>query len=276
MAGTNPVVVPFALLYVGHKVARSKDYAKVLAEHAILIGSLVLLSAVIAFRMTHAEIPQVTGAFDSANIIEVAFARSILYPFLFPFYEHLTDTITLGLLIGWATLVGLAFYLSRHVYRYFFGLCLLALITFLTATIIMRPSLTQQLVSYSTTFPDRYFVGVNMLAVIATVLALWQLASSAYRSARLAGRAGLVALAGLYVVAAPTLFETTKTRFPVMVGPDFSMASGRNFFREVCITKSSLSAGAENDVVFLPTAPYGYRMMVPIRDLLKAAARLRC
>ncbi|WP_152048566.1 hypothetical protein [Aureimonas psammosilenae] len=108
--------------------------------------------------------------FKPASFLEFAVARSTIFPLLAPVYHHLTDATTLAVFA--ALLVSVGIYSRRFGpgtiklldYRIFlflnFGVMW-------AATLVMRKGLTSILDNYVTSFPDRYFTGVNIMFLTA-------------------------------------------------------------------------------------------------------------
>lgn len=114
----------------------------------------------------------ITGKINLTSLVEVGVARSLLYPLIFPIYNHFNDILTL-LLFG--VLISFLIYLYVGIpngtkIRKMIDMSVISLLIFLFFTIYMRRSLTEQLGGYLTTFPDRYFVGLNVLSIFMFIL----------------------------------------------------------------------------------------------------------
>lgn len=89
--GTNPTVVPFVFTALALSCFQGPGtfIARVRRElpGIVLAGTATLL---VALRIMSAT-STTTGTLEPAHVIEVAFARSLLFPFLFTNYENMTD-----------------------------------------------------------------------------------------------------------------------------------------------------------------------------------------
>ena len=119
-----------------------------------------------------------TGSFRLESLIEVSLARALIYPFVFPFYNQLSDTIVVILSLALLTLLGalLAKEKSKEV-KTLISMCAIAYLIYLFLTVYMRKSLTENLGGYTGTFPDRYFMGLNIIVIFSFLV----LAGSALR-----------------------------------------------------------------------------------------------
>lgn len=216
--------------------------------------------------------PIVTGRLIPAHLVEVAVARSLLYPFVFPFYVRLSDGWTVGLLVI-ALASGVILYrgLDCSRARRWVLYCCFGFVVYLLATLGMRPSLTEQLGAYRTTFPDRYFMGLNALVGMVVIPLAFQRLIDKSRLVVAVGwavRGGLVLLA---ITQVPFLFELDRPRFVVRAGPSYA--------EQLCRTadlQDHFLLGTSPDVIDVPIYSAGWSMRVP-RPLLQAtASRSNC
>ncbi|OEF10163.1 hypothetical protein [Aliivibrio logei] len=96
------------------------------------------------------------------NIIELFFARSILYPVIYPFYTHLNNYIVILLTI----MLVLFFYGAVKKSSYLISVLIINILLMFTALYLTRPDITNYISGYSRTFPDRYFMTINLLAMM--------------------------------------------------------------------------------------------------------------
>ncbi|WP_233592708.1 hypothetical protein [Citrobacter freundii] len=131
-------------------------------------------------------IPRVNGSgglgnhsYDPNNIIEMSTARLILYPFVFPWYEKLNNTISITLTILYFTFCTTVILKTKDstAKKYLLTIAMVLLISYFT-TIFGRIGLTDMLKNYQRTFPDRYFVGTNFLVILLFIACLSQCAFS--------------------------------------------------------------------------------------------------
>jgi hypothetical protein len=144
--------------------------------------------------MSSAASPPV--GFDTA--VEMAVARGMLYPFVWPVYRHLSAWSTLALAAA-AVACGWRFGQPRHRPVYAGGIAILAVVSLVL--VCCRGEIGTYLGGYRGTFPDRYFYGQNLVATLVMVV------FAADAAERLRGRPRLAwlpaaALAGLAVLAA--------------------------------------------------------------------------
>jgi len=223
-AGTNPLVLAICVCHLCFDFFKDRNVAACIWRNFTLIVSVLTLTVFLLPRMGgKGGIP---GAFVGSSLVEAVTARSILYPFLFPWYGELANTVSVLLIGVFACLVVFACRQagSQELKR----LTLFTVATLLiyeAATFIMRPGLTGFLSNYQTTYPDRYFMGINVLAVFLMALVVARFLSS--RGWRVAG-GGLAALVlGTYAWGWATLFDTS----PMAVNPTLT------FEQQLCLSE---------------------------------------
>jgi len=160
--------------------------------------------------------------FDASGLVAALLARPLAYPLVFPGYTSMTDAIALLVVAAWALLVAAALRHGRnHAARTAIVTALLVLAMQAAVTVALRPGVTSMLAGYLGSFPDRYFVGMNMLAVFATVLAAGTLLESGSRHLKVGGAGALAVLALVHLAGLPLLFELGTPRYPIKIGPTF-------------------------------------------------------
>jgi hypothetical protein len=110
---------------------------------------------------------KVGTTFDKQNYVAFL-VRSFLYPFIAPLFTHLTETL------AFSGVIGLMYVVTRN-YRNktVKGLSLLQFIfigTVLANMLVFwrtRPFLSEFLSNFGSSFPDRYYLGMNILGVAA-------------------------------------------------------------------------------------------------------------
>lgn len=161
------------LLVYGVKNKETKYYTGVsLALFAAVLACFLTLSASTFSSKGGANLPVELGSF-----IEFAIARAAIYPIIFSFYSHLNDTLTL---IFFVCILGLVIRVLIQKYRsdssdatLFLLMNLWAgFLVYLIATVTMRIGLSSLFSDYSSTFPDRYFTGLNLLFILAFIFTL--------------------------------------------------------------------------------------------------------
>lgn len=170
---TNPVTCILVGLYLVYEFFFRFDIKSFIIKHISLIIFL-LVFALLILSLPSKNGSSITGSLNIDSIIEVAVARSVLYAFIFNSYNNLNDFITI---IFGVLFMGFVFYSYRHSLvnqdlQKFFHFTLVSFLIFYFLTLYMRQSLTQQLGGYSTTFPDRYFIGLNIFVIFLIILSL--------------------------------------------------------------------------------------------------------
>jgi hypothetical protein len=107
------------------------------------------------------------------NFIVTFISRALIYPVLAPFYTGLNDLLSL---VFFLALVGVVIWSIVSGWRLPFSDTTLplavALIVTLGITILTRPGLSAFISSYDTTYPDRYFMGINLLFLLLLILSI--------------------------------------------------------------------------------------------------------
>ncbi|MGG6294553.1 hypothetical protein ACQ4M4_09020 [Leptolyngbya sp. AN02str] len=181
-AATNPVVFmlqPIAYFPYLKKVwKKGSSWQSIFRDRTFL--SLIGLSTVLCIQLFFmlASRNSYTGGLDSswtpASLIEMVLARSILYPVIYPFYRYMNDVFTVLLLIAVVALF-IKFANPKNYEMYWAGVYSLAIFSLLA--VVFRPGLTSLLNGYSTTWPDRYYYGQNLLSIFLVVLLVQDIAS---------------------------------------------------------------------------------------------------
>ncbi|MCF4175266.1 hypothetical protein [Vibrio sp. McD22-P3] len=141
-------------------------------KYYITCSLLLLLSVVFCVLKLSASTFTSEGGADLPlrveSLIEFSIARTLLYPIVFSFYKHLNDFIVVGIFLAVITLLvrsinstyssngdKASFYILLNLWLGFF--------IYWIATVFMRIGLSSLFNDYGSTFPDRYFTGLNML-----------------------------------------------------------------------------------------------------------------
>lgn len=264
-ASTNPVCLVLTLAFSLFTLT-DRDIKKWIKKHGVVVVGCIVIGAVIFFRMIASPARGVIGTFRLESLVEVSLARPFLYPFVFPFYNQLTDAVVVALSLGLLAL--LAFFLikekSKEV-RILIAMCAIAYFIYAFFTVYMRKNLSEVLGGYAGTFPDRYFMGLNLIVMFSFLV----LAGSALRGSkavRVLGALCLASFAALYLANIGWLFEGKAART--------SIAGAESFQDQLC-TASLLPADAEGSV---PVALYPIGAPAPYpKDMVKASvAKIAC
>ena len=105
------------MLYLSWQFYKSKQAKQSLqgigrADFFLLAMTACLVATLIAYRIIFLSQSSSSGIFQPDNLIEVAIARAILYPLLFPYYTQLSNFNTIILFVGWFFFVYQAIKLS--------------------------------------------------------------------------------------------------------------------------------------------------------------------
>lgn len=109
------------------------------------------------------------------SIIEFIFARHFLYSFIHIFYYKIDNFITIFLFIIYLAVILLSLYHIREYKNELYFFLLLIFFTFgcSFSSAIMRIKMTQLFQDYTSTFPDRYYYGCNILNTILLIYSIF-------------------------------------------------------------------------------------------------------
>ena len=171
---TNPVCYPIMYSYIFIKILLFHKYKKLNFNNTDLVKIFIIFlfclffTIIIAYRYLNFEssVPLHNDKIIYKNLLEGIFARSIFYPFIFPIYNYMNDItiIILSVLlfcVSFFTIIEMT--KKERIYVLSVGF---TLIIYILLSFIMRPGLTSWISEYKATFPDRYFLGQNILAII--------------------------------------------------------------------------------------------------------------
>jgi hypothetical protein len=228
----------------------------------VFFGALLLLFFIV-IRMMNAQGFSVIGFLNFNTFIEVSLARSIIYPFVFPVYSQLSDFSVLILSTILVSIVVYQWFLqSDRSIKLLVMMSIVALLVFLISTLYMRPSLTQNLDDYRTTFPDRYFMGINVLVVFINII--------------LAGAHASRPLKFFILLGISTIYLTNITWIFEREYPRMKIASGAKFKEQICIS-SLIENRLHDPFVLLPIHPQGWRpMQIPVSLFEEVVRKLDC
>ncbi|MBD7973530.1 hypothetical protein K6731_15825 [Escherichia whittamii] len=173
-AATNPVVFIIVGVYYSFKLLNVKNKYTLIKDMLPLAISMVILALFI--------LPRLNGSgglgdygYNPNNIIEMVTARLLLYPFVFPWYEKLNDSISIALSFVYVIFCTTIIYKTKDatIKKHLLTLAI-ALFICLITTVFGRIGLSDLLNNYQITFPDRYFVGTNFLSILLFIACLSQ------------------------------------------------------------------------------------------------------
>lgn len=169
---TNPVVyLIFPTIYLPYlkKIFIDKlPFNRIIASLNFSFLSSVFVGIILTYQLlSRFALNRLSGAsgldspFVFSHAIEMIIARSILYPIIYSIYSHMNDLIVIVLFII------LLFVFNKFGSKRNYGLYSLGcycLFSFSLAAAAFRPGLSSILNNYSTTFPDRYYYGQNLIS----------------------------------------------------------------------------------------------------------------
>ncbi|MDU6923493.1 hypothetical protein [Franconibacter helveticus] len=205
MAATNPVCFAITGMYFIINFFREADKKRFVLSLIPLSIALLILFAIIVPRMNGSG--GIAGvSYNPAHLIEMVSARAVLYPFVFSFYSKLNDVISVGLVIMYIGIVLVAYMRSEPKTKAAILFLLAMLIIYDAATVAGRSAITGLLTGYGSTYPDRYFMGINIISVTLITICLYQIKIPALKYAFLA------VMLVLYISKMHTFFESSSDK----------------------------------------------------------------
>lgn len=184
---------------------------------------LLLLGLSVLFKMIYLRQP--VNQPDQSILVSALpefFARSFLYPFLFPAWRHLTDTVSILLLILYLTFLIFNYFIFKNKREKRFYLCsIILLIYFVVVSLASRPSLTKNLNNhYASSYPDRYFYCATIftMLVIACILSE-SLEKDAKKWLHITSHVILAGLCLVYIAGLKQLFEFNSPALKIATKP---------------------------------------------------------
>ena len=169
---TNPIC--FALLpatvwpFLRRLIRERRPLMEVVRSPSMVsLAALALLSAAVLVKpLTNKQRPNPPFPLTPAVAVEMGVARNALFPLVWPVYEHLSTATSL---LAAAAVIGCMARIGSREHRvvYAGGVGLLALTSLVL--VALRPDLRRTVDDYHCTFPDRYYYGHNLVAVLLLV-----------------------------------------------------------------------------------------------------------
>lgn len=258
-AGTNPVVFVFAFVYFLHELFLNKfELVGVLKKNALLVFLLSALAIAILPRLGgHGGIH---GDLVVNNLIEAVVSRSILFSFVFPWYGILSNAICLLILSIFILIIFVAIKASDSLEaKKLIYAMVIAIAIYTLLAMLMRPGLTGILNQYRTTFPDRYFMGINVLVSMLAVLSVSQLVFNV--KTRMLGALVGAFFIFVYIYGLSEIVEFKGTKMPI-----------RGYFSfkdQICLSDD------ESNLRKIQIYPEPWSMLVPSEYLNKANCKFK-
>lgn len=162
MAATNPVNFAVTGIYFSISFFNSEYKKRLTISFLPLIIALLLLFLIIVPRMNGSG--GIIGAYNRSHLIEMVIARALLYPFIFTFYSKMSNATSIITTMIYAAFVALAFFKAEKRSRIAILMFASMLIIYDAATAAGRSGITGLLTGYDSTYPDRYFMGINIIS----------------------------------------------------------------------------------------------------------------
>ncbi len=250
-AGTNPVVLALVLIYLSFDLSNDWNIWFSAKRTVTLTVPFAILAVCLLPRLGGTG--PIPGGLVNANLIEAVLARPLLYPFSFPWYGSLTNSISVVLSFSLVCFFIFAYKKSLNIEAKL--LILYSSIFFIVydlSTILSRPGLTSILSNYQVTFPDRYFMGMNVLIVFLTVICIAQLLQ--VRRYRVISLGLTLLLLGVYASNFSHIFESNSSKLPLKGLFTFS--------EQMCLSETAGKGTGRSLIQVYPNLPK-WRMEVP-------------
>jgi hypothetical protein len=224
-AGTNPVVFAICGAWFALKLWDLRRIGTLLASTWSLSIPLAILALCLIPKMGADY--GMARQFNGDNLIESLIGRPIAYPFLFPWYSKLSNTLCIIFLAAYIQFVRTAHKKSDRPSRQFIQLLSSSLFIYTIATNVMRPGLTGLLSGYQILTADQYFYGVNAMAILLATISAGQYLKSGHM--KTVAKSAIFAILLIYAIGYFSIFEGAK---PVLsVRPDLS------FREQICASE---------------------------------------
>jgi len=268
-ASTNPVVylifpviyLPYLKQYFIDRVPLNRIFKNRSFLSAVVLGTIVLLQ-IGTITTTGSGLNSMDVPFDFSNAIEMLIARSMLYPVIYSVYSRMNDLSVI--LLFTVIVIGFIRLASKNNYGlYIFGFY--SLVTFTISAARFRPVLSSALNNYSTTWPDRYYYGQNLLVTFLIILLFNDISD----------RVKLPSVRKALLVGMLVIFLADFQKISTYGQPAFSLREIGNFEQTlVAALKEKEALSINDEFIELPIyPPPTWKMTIP-RDLAeKSAAR---
>ena len=197
----------------------------------------------------------------------MSLARGLLYPLVWPFYRHLSTWSTLAIAAG-AAAGAWRIVLPRHRAVVIAAIATVALVS--TVLVLRRGELAAHLGGYRSTFPDRYFLGQNLVATLLVVV----LAADVEKWLRGCPRfawlptAALLAFAAAAVIHEP-LWKISNSQFLMINADDAVRVTARRALRDRCFVNANRRCDPDGEFleICVPCLRPVHPLYLPRRDV---------
>jgi hypothetical protein len=272
---TNPITyLSLPLIYLPYIKALGKarsSWRKALLTPGFLsavgLGVLAAIQCVywvLRTKSLHHDLQTGAVKYFVSRLLEILLGRSILYPAIFPVYRYLNDVFIIALFICFV--VFLVRYAKKQNYELYFYVCY-CLATAAIVTLISRPSLLRLARHYTSTFPDRYYYGQNLLAAFLIVLLFSDAATQI--SVKLTRRI-LLSYSAILVIVGTTAIVVYWDYNPLQTCKPFAQALQDAWKTQTIRTHPPKFAQNSEPALIVETCPAGWNMPLP-RSIVRAA-----
>lgn len=204
MAATNPVNFAVTGIYFVISFLSTEHKKRLIISFLPLLIALLVLFLMIVPRMNGSG--GIIGAYNSSHLMEMVTARSLLYSFTFPFYNKLSNVTSIILTLVYAAFVVVAFTKAEKRSRIAILMFAAMLVIYDSATAAGRSGITGLLTGYGATYPDRYFMGINIISSALMAICAGQFKNS------IVGYVWVLVMAIVYVSGIHMMFENSQDK----------------------------------------------------------------
>jgi hypothetical protein len=238
------------------------------ASLLLLVVACLAVNGLPSARAPHLGAASPPVSLDAA--VEMGVARGLLYPFVWPIYHRLSTGSTLAIAAA-AAVVCWRFGQPRHRAVMMAGVGTVAIVS--AVLVLRRGELAAFLDGYRSTFPDRYYMGQNLVVVVLLVVFAADVAE------RLRGRGWLaalpaVALGCLALGAAghEPIWKLAASQFLVVDGGMLEATAARAM-RDQCFVDAAGRPDASGEFVQMVSSPQScLPLILPRRTVARSLA----
>jgi hypothetical protein len=253
---TNPVVGIIVLIYAATFAAQHKSILASIKSIGPLCMLIMIYTVYITSTVTVSSSIRVEWV--GGNAIEAMVARSILFPFIFSIYQKLNNASSIAFLIIFLGFIAYALWCERKNRNFFMLLfCLAALVAYTALTFKMRPGLTGLLSGYTGTFPDRYFVGINLIALLCLLFSFSIIYESGNKSSKVLTAITTTLICSGYLLKPSAIFDFGM--------PKMGIYDGQTYKQRICTAKKTM----DGRFSVVPIEPVKWSMAVSNGEIHK-------
>ena len=266
-AFTFPICFLEIGIYLVFQILRNWEDKKIYIRKNILQFMTFVLGVIMLPRLLTSAGGGVNLTTKWDSMVEFFIARHFLFPFIWPFYHKLTDSIVIALFLIYAIVVLWAALLSvkKHGVTNAFVLYAALTVSVCGASAYMRRTMSALFADYSSTYPDRYYYACNILALMLGVVAILIIINGSKLQKKKPSIIFLVTVT--YMCCNPYLLSFTYGNYAPVLGGEYKGSLVDNC--KESIQKQRMSEKANNLVVDI--YPNGWTMDMPLQYALATA-----